>query len=395
MKIYYKGGIINPEWQSKYIDICSIDEKGKVKYNSKIQYVLDDEDLGTIKDFIIEAENSNGFAIDRIDADDEINEIIKNGYDFVFDYETFQGYRKTTLYPQIIFEKVFSTDGECFAREIKTGFLFPIYDETNFDVVECYISKKSSDYSDDAYSIVAQPKINMVGVLRSEASVIVGGIATISDVESYTSNEKRIEELYKKNAFGKEVVIKEQENTPIDKLTNIIQDINYMISLLSSIDNELGDYFKDYFDKLLESYGNLELNSIVNYDTLVNFYEEVYFNYMFSRKRKNVFSKLASMKDNISFSEMCNLFNIYLKFKDKLNLKEQKDIMNSFCVLLVIKIHDGEIDESEYYSSIFSSLNRNILAVYSGMGNYVLDINEKDAFEVIKKNQNNKLILGK
>ena len=130
----------------------------------------------------------------------------------------------------IIYSKVTDIKGRTYARELKTGLLFPLYDENNISF-DYYVTK----YIDENYginknnhgtcSLLIKPRVLNDNIAKVSNIIISNGVASLNDIEEYEEDVDidYIIESSKDNVFIDEIeerkeIIKDEK---IDLIGNI------------------------------------------------------------------------------------------------------------------------------------------------------------------------------
>ena len=298
----------------------------------------------------------------------------------------------------LIYEKVEDQDGNLYARELLSGKLFPISDKntkfmkyTLIDIPSCpnastFAIKIEAEYRHPNYD-----KIYSVMMFEE--------IADTNDVAEYLSKydriflgehkkQKRINRITyesNKNVLSEEVEVTEisrnkqtkTERRSQNTLTISMENIEYMISRLESINPERSKYYSEEYERALNSVDIMQ-NKTVSEASIISLEARLEFELMFTKgENTSLVDKLDELKKeylshfientqektSITLDDLDKLMELFLKTKDSYSIVEQRKILRNFATIytLEVKENSNEIDSNRLKDSYFNDLKKSIL----------------------------------
>ena len=200
--------------------------------------------------------------------------------------------------------------------------------------------------------------------------------------------QKRIDKItYESN---KNVLCEEVEVTEISKrkkekpqrqsqntLTISMENIDYMISRLESINPERSKYYGEEYERALNSVDIMQ-NKTVSESALISLEARLEFELMFTKgENTTLVEKLEELKKeylshfvskeqektSISLDDLDKLMELFLKTKDSYSILEQRKILRNFATIyaLEVKENENEIDPNRLKDSYFNDLKKSII----------------------------------
>lgn len=391
----YKGRVI-PKNAIKSVDVrliymcdsfSKLNRKDFTNIDSKSQEILTNY-LKSLSNRITEFET---FQID----DEEIIKILNKEYSNTQHY-----YSANSTYEEIIYERVEDQDGNIYAKELLTGSIFPIECdgsiETKVYTVKRLVTNAGTvDYCDLSISSDS----NHSNYARIERIVTDYKIVSPKDVEEYKTQfdggfrrQKAKEKFLRKiredsmsNTLLGEVEVypikpkkkekrqRESQNT----ITISMENIEYMISRLESINPERSKYYGEEYERALNSMDIMQ-NKTVSESALISLEAKLEFELMFTKGenttlvekleelRKEYLLHLATEsqeKTSITLDDLDKLMELFLKTKDTYSILEQRKILRNFATIytLEVKENENEVDFDRLKDSYFNDLRKSIL----------------------------------
>lgn len=391
----YKGRVI-PKNAIKPVDVrliymcdsfSKLNRKDFTNIDSKSQEILTNY-LKSLSNRITEFET---FQID----DEEIIKILNKEYSNTQHY-----YSANSTYEEIIYERVEDQDGNIYAKELLTGSIFPIECDGSIEI-KVYTVKRlvtnagTVDYCDLSISSDS----NHSNYARIERIVTDYKIASPKDVEEYKTqfdsgfrHQKAKEKFLRKvredsmsNTLLGEVEVypikpkkkekRQRENQ--NAITISMENIEYMISRLESINPERSKYYGEEYERALNSMDIMQ-NKTVSESALISLEAKLEFELMFTKGenttlvekleelKKEYLSHLTSKaqeKTSITLDDLDKLMELFLKTKDSYSILEQRKILRNFATIytLEVKENENEVDFDRLKDSYFNDLRKSIL----------------------------------
>ena len=310
---------------------------------------------------------------------------------------------KPTIYESdvlldLMYEKVEDAEGNIYARELLSGKLFPIGDShTKFmkytltDIPSCpnaatFTIKIEAEYRHPNYD-----KVHSVMMFEE--------VADKNDLDEYLNKydrmlfgekrkQKRIDKITyesNKNVLSEEVEVTEVSTKKPEKtkkqsqnaITISMENIEYMISRLESINPERSKYYGEEYERALNSMDIMQ-NKTVSESALISLEAKLEFELMFTKGENTTlvekleelkkeylshFTSKAQEKTSITLDDLDKLMELFLKTKDTYSILEQRKILRNFATIytLEVKENEKEIDSNKLKDSYFNDLKKSIL----------------------------------
>lgn len=329
---------------------------------------------------------------------------------------------------QIIFEIKFDKDGNKYAKEILTGFYFPLSYETKIDF-----------FKDGDGDIIGKIRINQNKIKKVECVVADDyGVASNNEVNYYRNKNmdrniftsslvkkrfyKKIETLFNQNLYASTPIFINKEETAMnlekqDKITKSMENIEYLLGQLKSKDSLLYSEYNDEYNKLMgedslvvteisfEELSNLEAKIELNLKTSKRNANNVieYLNSLISEYLTHFLNNNDEKVDN-TLEDLNRLNNLFLKVKDEYSYQEQRNVIRKISLAYVLSVKENidnvsvEDLEKGYFKdnikSIFLAINllieTNIIKMNASI-NLINDLSVSDILDIIKNMKFNTL----
>lgn len=293
---------------------------------------------------------------------------------------------------EIIYEKIKDEDGNEYAKELLTGLYFPIYDESMNE--KKYYCKKTN-LTNSIY-VRMNDLIIVPNMDKCESIITEERVADNNEVLSYkeqfnkgsarkkkeVSFRKEIEQLYNKNVFKKELKFKQEEKVVKQKQnleTTMMENIEYLLQKLSSIDMDLYSEYLNQYNCILSSSdftymnlasleGELEFHLMMgktNAEDIIKYLENLKIEYL------EEFLNDKKMSKDLSIKDIDHLEDIVLKTKDKYSLVTQRKVLKDLAFLYFLEVYQNKdfLNESDFSNSYFVDNLKTILIIIKSLIN--------------------------
>ena len=393
MKKYYVGYIVKQTKIENNIDLGQSDYAGYFNSNfKKLLKNLSNSDISCISNYI----NEHREIIASRPLLIEDYNIIKwfNSLDFDLNLKYKSNYGDVT---RIIYSVEYDEKGNVFAKEYKTGLLFPLYTTSSFNrnyYITSYISRFNVVYNFKIQDSIKNDCFHKVGSI-----VLFESKASMNDIRNYNINKTSISNLYGENSFAEEVILKEDEDVKQTEEMKTIVAIKGAMHYVEQIDTEKYKQLNDEYMFLLKNYENEEANAIIDIKNLSNFYDKV--NYaLYFRKVEESYTYLDIVYNQIldkingkgtatqSLNDIDYLYELFLKYGKDLPLIEQDSILMKFSDLYVAKIKEEPLSSEEIMESHFTDFINYVAFIKSYSGENVDElvkiIRSEDSEQLLK-----------
>ena len=365
-KTYYRGDITllsqNPYYIfSKVTHLLGQYEKGFREISSiciekKYKAILNMDELCKIHDILDKLNELQKMDITGIFP--SLSKMIYNNIDFCY-----------TVKKNIIFELILDENGEYYGRELYTGLIFPILKKTNSNNIvikeNIFYEQIGNKFIYDIYYI-ANVNFRYLKMDKCEALVHNVEVADINEVNNYLkvkSNKRKfkkeineITNIANKNVFNSEIVEvspKEIKREKQDELTIMMENIEFLLEKLGTINSELRTkYEKEYVmmldgeDDVLTMHpitkaslsaleGKIEfaiLYSRTSYSDIVGYLDSLKKEYLHN------FVTNSGEKTSITLKELDKLNELFLKMKSSYNLKIQREVLRNISFIYLMEV---------------------------------------------------------
>lgn len=214
--------------------------------------------------------------------------------------------------------------------------------------------------------------------------------------------QKRIDRIVyesNKNVLSEEVEVTEisrnrktkTERQSQNTLTISMENIEYMISRLESINPERSKYYSEEYERALNSVDIMQ-NKRVSETSIISLEARLEFELMFTKgENTSLTEKLDELKKeylshfiektqektSITLDDLDKLMELFLKTKDNYSILEQRKILRNFASLyaLEVKENESEVTVERLQDSYFEDLKKSILLFINALveSGYVKD----------------------
>ena len=156
-----------------------------------------------------------------------------------------------------------------------------------------------------------------------------------------------------------------------------MENIEYMISRLESINPERSKYYGEEYERALNSVDIMQ-NKTVSESVLISLEARLEFELMFTKgENTTLVEKLEELKKeylshftsktqeqtSITLDDLDKLMELFLKAKDSYSILEQRKILRNFATIyaLEVKENENEIDPNRLKDSYFNDLKKSII----------------------------------
>lgn len=405
-KVYYKG------WISKFINTIDF---GLIHSGLDFhKYNFNKNEVDIIDDYV-----TNYYFKHHVRKNEPIKdeEKIKNNtfeiYKEIYNKSKKEANEESKKYMPIIYKIVIDDLGYLYAKEIISGYLFPIINDNNINVNyhdNIDITDKNPknfvvDYSlklifEITYKNTKVANLNTV-IYEKECE-----IATPNEVEEYLNRFNKglfkdkkknifinnIKRLYNQNTYNDEIIIQEPkkkiERVKQDPITLAMERIEALLYQIGKIDMNLKNEKEKVYQNILnEEDNNLSLNplSLVNLNTLI---ADLEFIIQFGNKKKDddiinyLQNLLNEYVDGIeterTIKDIDNLNELFLKMKNNYSIISQRKVIVNLSYLYIYEIYENKdtILLEELQDSYFNdNLNTILICIAEMIDNEVIENN--------------------
>ena len=294
----------------------------------------------------------------------------------------------STIDFDIVYEIVKDKSGNLYGKELYTGLLFPILLKSNYFIDYEIIKREDTDRK---FYLKGTAKVNFDSLYKCDIFITGNQVANQNEVDEYQNKfnkgfrkEKKKKEhiyfikyLYNKNVFKedftlvddkKEIKVKELEKENIE--TSLMEEIEYNLINLKSIDNNLYNEYRSKYEKLL--------NSFINKENLALLLGEIEFSLIFRKQSvDNILEIIRDLKheylDNfinkenkktdLNLKKLDKINELFLKVKDKYDYKSQRDVLNNLSFLYLMEVIENidTLDINDLNNSYFKTHLKSII----------------------------------
>lgn len=285
----------------------------------------------------------------------------------------------------ILYEIVKDKNGNIYGKELYTKKIFPILTDLNKKIIyeiECH---RQDDYYYYYLNII--PSIQTLGLLQCYNLIVSHTLANKNEVDAYlkkysemgffkkifnqkekTKHFELILKLSNENIFKEDIFLEEAEKkTEIIKVnqsveTILMEEIEYNLLKLNNIDKELYMFYKNKYEELL--------NGVIRKEDLTQISGEIEYYLLF--KKRNILDILdiinnlkkeylenfisnCGNKTNLDFKKLDKINELFLKVKDKYDIKNQREVLKNLAFLYLLEAYENidVITEKDLENSYF------------------------------------------
>lgn len=404
-KTYYKGyiSLLSNFYTKKTSKIGIYYNKYHPTIDEEYKAILSKTEIDKIKVTISEIESSQ-----KKDISGYFPSMIKNAYAYDFNFCRFEK-------KNVIFELIKDESGEYYGKELYTGLIFPVFDIKNIPIEE-YLYIKNSDgthyfnvyYERDA-NIIHNIKMDKYEALLNDIQV-----ADINEVNDYLELKKNkrklkkeieaITKLANKNVFNSEVVPlvqKEKVREKQDELTIMMENIEFLLEKLGTINKELKSKYEREYELLLSSEDELLTTNPITKTSLSRLEGEIEYAISYSNaSSSDIITYLENLKkeylDNfinnkgektlVTLEEIDKLNELFLKMKSLYNLKVQREVIRNISFIYLMEVYENIniITEEQLKESYFADNMKSIIIAIESLiradlieDNIIIDFNSE------------------
>lgn len=418
--IYYKGNVVSTGDITGYYKIGkNIYSQKYSDFNSEFVNRCNPIDFITFKNFLIKlGKVYDGYSKVIIDDPILINIFIRTKIfidaDNLFEYSRFDDFNDIDGY-EIIYTKVVDSEGRVFAREIKTGVIFPLFNDSSFKTNYYLIT-----FDNNECSLRMEVGINDEFIKRADHIVVEDKVANKNEVEEYLDgfyseyghdlDEETIIYDADSNVFAGPIVEKEEKDYSLNPENNYTGQIRYYLSCLKNISPQEYEQFNNDFEYLVNSYEEKDLNIPITLGDLESMLSRIKFACLFNKNNDrgistsvikvyedsiNRIKGLDSKFKEFSISKLDSLYELFISNSGTMNLKDQDEVLKNFAYAYVLKIKEFGLNESDLASTHFNDLKYYAMTISNDrtlvnlVGNDVIDIVNRigyrdDALSLVK-----------
>lgn len=310
---------------------------------------------------------------------------------------------KLTIYENdvildLMYEKVEDQEGNIYARELLSGKLFPISDKYT-EFMKYTITNIPTCPNASTFTIKMDAEYRHPNYEKIYSVMMFEEVADKNDLDEYLNKydrmffgeykkQKRIDRIVyesNKNVLSEEVEVTEisrnrktkTERQSQNTLTISMENIEYMISRLESINPERSKYYSEEYERALNSVDIMQ-NKRVSETSIISLEARLEFELMFTKgENTSLTEKLDELKKEylshfiektqektlITLDDLDKLMELFLKTKDSYSILEQRKILRNFATIyaLEVKENENEVDPNRLKDSYFNDLRKSIL----------------------------------
>ena len=310
---------------------------------------------------------------------------------------------KLTIYENdvildLMYEKVEDQEGNIYARELLSGKLFPISDKYT-EFMKYTITNIPACPNASTFTIKMDAEYRHPNYEKIYSVMMFEEVADKNDLDEYLNKydrmffgeykkQKRIDRIVyesNKNVLSEEVEVTEisrnrktkTERQSQNTLTISMENIEYMISRLESINPERSKYYSEEYERALNSVDIMQ-NKRVSETSIISLEARLEFELMFTKgENTSLTEKLDELKKeylshfiektqektSITLDDLDKLMELFLKTKDSYSILEQRKILRNFATIYTLEVKENikEIDSNRLKDSYFNDLKKSII----------------------------------
>ena len=310
---------------------------------------------------------------------------------------------KLTIYENdvildLMYEKVEDQEGNIYARELLSGKLFPISDKYT-EFMKYTITNIPTCPNASTFTIKMNAEYRHPNYEKIYSVMMFEEVADKNDLDEYLNKydrmffgeykkQKRIDRIVyesNKNVLSEEVEVTEisrnrktkTERQSQNTLTISMENIEYMISRLESINPERSKYYSEEYERALNSVDIMQ-NKRVSETSIISLEARLEFELMFTKgENTSLTEKLDELKKeylshfiektqektSITLDDLDKLMELFLKTKDSYSILEQRKILRNFATIYTLEVKENikEIDSNRLKDSYFNDLKKSII----------------------------------
>ena len=288
---------------------------------------------------------------------------------------------KLTIYENdvildLMYEKVEDQEGNIYARELLSGKLFPISDKYT-EFMKYTITNIPTCPNASTFTIKMDAEYRHPNYEKIYSVMMFEEVADKNDLDEYLNKydrmffgeykkQKRIDRIVyesNKNVLSEEVEVTEisrnrktkTERQSQNTLTISMENIEYMISRLESINPERSKYYSEEYERALNSVDIMQ-NKRVSETSIISLEARLEFELMFTKgENTSLTEKLDELKKeylshfiektqektSITLDDLDKLMELFLKTKDSYSILEQRKILRNFATIYTLEVKEN------------------------------------------------------
>ena len=288
---------------------------------------------------------------------------------------------KLTIYENdvildLMYEKVEDQEGNIYARELLSGKLFPISDKYT-EFMKYTITNIPTCPNASTFTIKMNAEYRHPNYEKIYSVMMFEEVADKNDLDEYLNKydrmffgeykkQKRIDRIVyesNKNVLSEEVEVTEisrnrktkTERQSQNTLTISMENIEYMISRLESINPERSKYYSEEYERALNSVDIMQ-NKRVSETSIISLEARLEFELMFTKgENTSLTEKLDELKKEylshfiektqektlITLDDLDKLMELFLKTKDSYSILEQRKILRNFATIYTLEVKEN------------------------------------------------------
>ena len=298
----------------------------------------------------------------------------------------------------LMYEKVEDQEGNIYARELLSGKLFPISDKYT-EFMKYTITNIPTCPNASTFTIKMDAEYRHPNYEKIYSVMMFEEVADKNDLDEYLNKydrmffgeykkQKRIDRIVyesNKNVLSEEVEVTEisrnrktkTERQSQNTLTISMENIEYMISRLESINPERSKYYSEEYERALNSVDIMQ-NKRVSETSIISLEARLEFELMFTKgENTSLTEKLDELKKeylshfiektqektSITLDDLDKLMELFLKTKDSYSILEQRKILRNFATIYTLEVKENikEINSNRLKDSYFNDLKKSII----------------------------------
>lgn len=418
--IYYKGYVVNSDDVKGYYKIGrNINTPRYSEFTTEFSNRTDANDIALIRSSLGKLRSFYSSYNEVVIEDEQLIALLRKikvfiDFDNIFEYSSFNDFDDIDGY-EIIYTKVVDSEGRVFAREIKTGAVFPILNDSSFKntyYLTTYDNISEENY-DNMYALEMEIDIKDNFILRADNIVVFEDVANRNEVEDYLesfepeygpdTDEETIINDANSNVFAGPIEEKEEKNLSLSEENICIGQIKYYLSYLKTLDQNEYERYSGHLEYLINGFEDKDLNTPITINDFRNILSRVKFLCLFNENLKNgITTSLLKIEDDsvkrttgsdareFSITKLDHLYELFLSNKDSLSLKEQYLILHEFTRCYVLKIKEYSLSKVDVLNTHFKELIYYALSISDdSYVRYAMDLindlaSEEDEVSLIK-----------
>lgn len=296
----------------------------------------------------------------------------------------------------IIYEEFKGIDGITYGRELLTGLIFPVSTYSNTDRTSHYrinVYRNSKFVDVDFYQEVV---VNVDSMDKVGCFIKSNGVADTNEIDFYndikdgiiklkTRFMNNIRDWYNTNVYKYEIV--ERKEKTIERVkqsseTIIMENIEYLLTILEGLDKDLFIKYNDRYNSLINGDDNLLKLESLNTTNLLLLQNEIELELEFKKRNVNNLNDyinsyrieyLNNLNDGVStkitIKDLDRIYELFIKIKNNYSINNQREFIKNISFLYLMELYENRdsisIDElnNSYCTDIIRSILINLIAL--------------------------------